>query len=940
MQIIQKPTPYSFAGNILDIVVNSDVDVEFMLILDGVEQLRERYSPDGGDRVVIRLRDIVDRITPEASIEAGVIDIPTYTYRVGNLPMETFRCIRGGHGAPTDAATFMRSNWLSWQPQSRTTGYHTPQRLCYAALADCTVKVRGYFADNSTEDVDLQTLLSDKLYTIDTTFGTIRGRFGKQPTSFDIWVEGGGVRSYTQRYYITSDGANDDVFMWYGSLGGIETAIFTGDRVEKNEIESMAAVFDDKEIEFDRNGKKLFAKYTGYIASDNTRLWLLDFFNSIHRYHIDGGALRRVVVSKPKLEHTRGELAGYEFTFAHSAQSKYINLPRAETPAVLEVGSPEGELFFLAPRLNEFSRGEFGAGDILIPCQYAAGGDWLSVALIDILEGAHGGGGGGGGVTKVRGDAPIGVVKSGDTYTISHHIMPPTDVFGHSGTADRYGHCIRDPHPYGGDTAIPFTALNVASDVISSLKATPAMVGYGNAMVIDPDTGRAHLWTDHIHARQSFETMEMRYRKMIVSGEELVVNNGAVVEAVQAVGWGYLVARDGRAIVTQRGEYILVPNFAGDDLLTFTVKGEHGIDYQQFEPHDILRYTWRDSTTGVSGASGYIEVMHALSEFLYVGRVIEGSPEWLAAGMTLALWGNTVNPDRQGFIVLSARERTIAIYDGVRSSIIDASNLRVLLGRLDHVVDIAFSPEALRGCGLYASNCYLSGDFLLRSTGRSIDTELSIRDGVINAQAERITLQGETITAQARQIELKADQVLVDGLLTVNGQIRADKIDVDSLVTKKMYADILDHHLYVGGSAWGPGGIEIPIVGIAVNPRYNSGETERNNLQADFFLGIQNVGGGILTISKSGSWGEFIKVDRTGYFAYLDNVKRTIISTSQIRIQSKNNDAFFEAKVNPSINNMDLKLYAKGLPLKSQAGSGIPWGALYINRNTGQIYSE
>lgn len=498
---------------------------------------------------------------------------------------------------------------------------------------------------------------------------------------------------------------------------------------------------------------------------------------------------------------------------------------------------------------------------------------------------------------------------------------------------------------------------------LSNINCLPSMVGYGNALITDPDTGEAHIWTDHIHSRQSFETLEMRYRKMIVSGEELVVNNGGVVESVMAASETILTTAGGKQggaaaalqdiepIVTQGGDYIIWPLAAGQQRLIFTVKGEAGIDYQQFVPHDILRYTWRDATTGLKGASGYLTVYAVVNEFTYIADVIEGSPEWLQTGMTLALWGNLSDPARQGFIVLSARDKTVAIYDGVKSTAITAANLKVLLGNLSGIVDPAFGSRPLSGYGLYSQHCYLRGNFVLRSTGRSVEDELGAVRNEFNASFEVANDKIESkvsndtynsyIKQTAKEIALKADQVTIEGLLDVNGLIRADKIDTDKLIAKQIYTTILSNQsLYVGGDIAGPFGSRVNIAGIAGNPIYNSGETERNNLQADFFLGFQSVGGGILTISKSGLWGEFIKVDRTGYFAYLSNVKRTIISTSQIRIQSKKNDAFFEAKVDPSFDNMDLKLWAKGLPLKSQTGSGISWSALYVNKNTGQIYSE
>lgn len=403
----------------------------------------------------------------------------------------------------------------------------------------------------------------------------------------------------------------------------------------------------------------------------------------------------------------------------------------------------------------------------------------------------------------------------------------------------------------GGDPDIDFKARAVRANDVSSHEALASMVGYGFSMVVDPKTGKSHLYTDVGHFRDGFETLEMRYHKMLVSGEELVVNNGAVVSGVMAVEQEDLVTASGTAdepiesepIVTQEGELIEWPLPKGVNRLRFTVKGETGIDYQMFITGDILRYTWRDKSTGLKGASGYLVVRAVVDEFTYTADVMEGSPEWLAEGMTLALFGSLTDPDRQGFIVLSSRERTISIFDGVNSTQITPDNLKVLLGNLSLVVDPTF-PE-IKGFGLYSQNAFLKGVFVLRSGNtveselgkitdnttkefERVETEFSIIDGKIESKVskidydilgKRVTDAESSISQTAEKIESKvsktikdkngndlnvetsviqtAEQLSVNGLLNVNGQIRADKIDTDKLVARSLDTRVVGQGVYI-----------------------------------------------------------------------------------------------------------------------------------------------
>ncbi|WP_298061408.1 hypothetical protein [uncultured Rikenella sp.] len=353
--IVQQPQEYSFAGNLGDLVVMSDRAIAFAI--DGL--LEERYEPDASGRVTIPLRAFF-----EAHLHApGLDDVPaeglpltTYTYRIDGEEAGTFCVLPGGVNAKSiDTPLFLKSNFLTWQPQTRYVGYHEPQWLRYVALNDCAVRVKGYFAptDDETgaepETVTLQELTVGRVYSLDLNYGRIRGLFDRQPTYFDVWVEAGGERqSFVQRYVLRETGEEPTVdwFVFENSLGGYDTIRFTGDRKEVGESESRNAVFDGDTFEFGIDYGKAWTKYTGYLPDERTRQWVLEFFSSCRRYHLADSSLECIYVSKPKLEATAGEAAGYEFTFAYSHQSRYLNIARDELPERLEIVGPGAELFF------------------------------------------------------------------------------------------------------------------------------------------------------------------------------------------------------------------------------------------------------------------------------------------------------------------------------------------------------------------------------------------------------------------------------------------------------------------------------------------------------------------------------------------------------------------------------------------------------------------
>lgn len=390
MTIIQLPDTYNFSGTIRDIVVDATEKLDFTLSSNGVTIVSETYYPSSDNRITINLRDILEDIIEPVLYDVAETVIPQYTYQIGETT-GSFYCIAGGIDAEVSVESYLQGNFLTWQPQTRVTLYHIPHYLRYVSVVESICKVKAFFPDGTSEVAVLKTFSAKSINTVNVTFGTIRGMFESQPTYFDVWVENleGEMLTWIQRYMLTDflTGVND-YFIFANSLGGFDTIRFSGDREETNKLDSVNAVFDDETKEYDIDRTRSWKKYTGYITDERIRMWVLDFFNSPCRYHLtDSGVLKRIYISDHKLESTIGDSVGYEFTYVYSVQSRYINIERTSTPPVLEITDPQSEIFFLAPKLNQFELAKIESEtDYLFPVQSPMAGKWLAISLRTILD--------------------------------------------------------------------------------------------------------------------------------------------------------------------------------------------------------------------------------------------------------------------------------------------------------------------------------------------------------------------------------------------------------------------------------------------------------------------------------------------------------------------------------------------------------------------------
>lgn len=698
MTVTQAPATYNFSGNLPDLIVSTTDPLDFTLSQAGKTIVSENYHPSSDGRVVINLRNILERLVESPGIDQPSFAIPYYTYTVGELS-GSFYCVRGGHGAAVSAEAFLKGNFLTWQPQTRRTLYHTPHRLRYAALNVCECKVKGYFADGTSEIVTLFLgTTADTIYTFDVSFGTVRGKFDAQPTYYDIWMEdaSGKALTWTQRYMLVDylPGTND-YFTFENSLGGFDTIRFSGDRKEINKLESVNAEFNEETIEYDIDRTRSWKKYTGYITDEQTRMWVLDFFNSNNRYHLCDGVFRRIYVSEPKVEDVAGEAAGYEFTYAYSRQSKYINIPRVETPELLEITDPSAEVFFLAPRLNQFQAADPDASEILIPVQTPASDKWLALALSTLIGKV----GGGSGPTdeyllkKVWNEAFSLETAEGERILkallpvvarlmyVDNLLAERADVTDLTASDVDAGSVRADSGDIASLTSenIETAILKVLDKIIakdqtlsgkiSSADFLSGLLGYG--WRID-NAGRAEMRS--LTLREWLDVPELRYNRVQVIGSEWWVTEGGAISDVQSSGSQCVV----------------------------TLKLEEG-DPNPFRPADILKGIYHTGT-------GFQTVMLRVDAVSDDGAmtVTPRYPQLLPQKfMDVARIGNFTDKERQRSILISSKEGRILILGDVDGWDVQPRMVKMIFGDTSGFIHPEFGD--MSGYNAFLQNILMTG---------------------------------------------------------------------------------------------------------------------------------------------------------------------------------------------------------------------------------------
>lgn len=406
MDIILKPDSLSLTGSMNHFIISSTQEVTFVLKYADSNEIivQHTYTPNKAKRIEIDLENI---ITPLLSFQ---IQESTTIYRQPNIAREflvnliedktaaqeswQFTVLRAGIDNFSDtASSWLKRNFLTWQPTVKPVTYYTPEFLSYYAVEDCVAKCRAYIEENGSyvqTDIELGNLSHGKVWTIPMQYGVIAGKLGKMPSYYDVWIEdAAGTRlTYIQRYYASDIRSEEEQWVLFeNSLGGIDTFRAYGDAENTAKHTHNVAEIENDSEEYRVDTVREYKKNTGFLSKEE-RKWLLDFFPSLGKFLYTGNYVRRIVVTESDVSWQTKDLpSSYTFTYKYADARPYLNITRSEdaAPAMLDIKIPDVGSFTVAPRLVELERLPLSSG-ALFPVQSPYSDKWNITTAEAILE--------------------------------------------------------------------------------------------------------------------------------------------------------------------------------------------------------------------------------------------------------------------------------------------------------------------------------------------------------------------------------------------------------------------------------------------------------------------------------------------------------------------------------------------------------------------------
>ena len=406
MDIIIRPDNISLVGSMKRVVVSTKEEITFILSYaeNGAPIVQHTYTPDGHGRIEISLEDIIAPLLyfELQDVESAYLQNHiardfkvTIRYEGEKTKAFTFTAIRAGVDRLADSAeSFLKGNFLTWQPSVKPVTYNTPEFLTYYALTEGFVKCVGYHTERIVglvkgDEKTIANLQKDKAQTIPVQYAIMAKLFGFLPEYYDVWVEDteGKRLTYIQRYYASDIRSEEEQWILFeNSLGGIDTFRAYGDTTfTAKHTHNIAEIENDAE-EYRVDTAREYKKNTGHLNKEERR-WLLDFFPSLGKYVYIDNYIRRIVVTDSEASYESKELpSNFEFTFKYADARPYLNLRRSAVPAkMMDIKVPELGSFTIAPRLVEFQRLNLSSG-ALFPVQNPYADEWNVTTIAAIID--------------------------------------------------------------------------------------------------------------------------------------------------------------------------------------------------------------------------------------------------------------------------------------------------------------------------------------------------------------------------------------------------------------------------------------------------------------------------------------------------------------------------------------------------------------------------
>mgnify|MGYP000002237995 CR=1 FL=1 len=693
MAIIQQPDSLCFSGNLKDFIISGFNEISFILKSGDLILINEVYTADN-NRIEISVRDVIEQQlsvvlpSPDDDIFIQNNAYKSFQAHIGSTVVN-FIAVKGGIGDIAEtSAVFMKTQWLTLQPQQKHTYFNQPEWLNYYTGQVCRVKVKAYYLYGRVEEKYIADLEADKLYTLDVSYSKISEKFVEQILYYDIWIEDADRRrlTYMQRYVLSPTKDKAQVYIFENTLGGIDSVRFEGNFTEKltttGIIASLREVSSDSDIDF----SVIYKQNTGYLPSLEYARWLRGFFFSKQRYHVTD-SFRKIYIEESENSFSVMDLNSYTFEFRYSKQTKYDNVIRnnEDLPELLEFPT-EDELFFLAPRLAEFPIAAI-ADDLFLPAQFPFEDKWRRISVAAIVQAA----------ISASIDAAQGSIDLIQYWKKTELVRDELYLkfLGHkikSGYSDEAGNSLL----WGGNVFEDYLNQGVRNTDIVSFKRiiselqTPGYVKGANGAFVDKD-GR--IFARSLELFESLIVPELRKNKINVIGEEYWLNQGGLIEEVLDDG----KLEDNRYRIRIRLEKNETNPFYEGDIckgIPHTVSGFQSVYFIVVSSRDEPNFA--EGIMDVVLTGNLIPPVKDMT-FVQCGNVLYVTDE---SGNTVARY-----PERQRSILLSARKGYIQFYDKVDSWKISPENIAIHVGECKGV-GLPGVPVNAYGHIVWADNIY------------------------------------------------------------------------------------------------------------------------------------------------------------------------------------------------------------------------------------------
>ena len=390
--IVQKPEALSLLRNMKSYRINSSTPVSFKLMLGSNTILEESYEPNDETMVDIDITEVVSQYLtvkfPSSDIFFQSSALATFTAEVDGAHSHSFTVIRGGVRKLSDTASnFLKTNWLTWQPQIKRVRWYQPEFLSYYHEVAGVVKAKFYPTSATEEVVTIHSATAGEYNTYNMEMAHLFSLSSYEISELnglvDVWVETvAGVRlSYIQRYIFSPISRTEHYYMCVNSLGGIDTFCFTGSRTLSPSLSHESAMLSSRKISITTGQEREWSQNTGPLGKTEAA-WIWEFFASDSQWTIIDNEVESIILDSSSIKSSdKNNITSSDFSFSLAEDGQLLKINRSNDEfQMVQVQSPSGDIFFLAPRVIDYPDANF-EDDLLFLVQSPFVQEWKKISL-------------------------------------------------------------------------------------------------------------------------------------------------------------------------------------------------------------------------------------------------------------------------------------------------------------------------------------------------------------------------------------------------------------------------------------------------------------------------------------------------------------------------------------------------------------------------------